>query len=214
MKANNAIKLSNNVIGVEVKNVQDIGKAQAAGLIITDESGLKYEYQVEVEERDEDGEIDVSYRDPTEQEIFERITNALADGEKVYATMTISNDFMVCDKAATTLQSGFRVGQQVYYMKNNEIVSKHIFRILLSETAPTPEKGYRNEEGIKLSDKDNNIELKGKDGNLYVLATESYYHLSPTNLKFRGYYGEIVKRESEIFATKEELVKHLLGEDK
>lgn len=42
MKANNAIKLSNNVIGVEVKNVQDIVKAQSAGLIITDESGPKY----------------------------------------------------------------------------------------------------------------------------------------------------------------------------
>lgn len=210
MEVNNAIKLKYNVIGVEVKNVQDIVKAQAAGLIITDESGLSYDYPVETEEN-EDGELEC--RTPTEQEIFERITNELADGEKLYATMIISNNLMVCDKAATTLQSGFRVGQKVYYMKNNEIVSKHIFRILLSETAQTPEKGWRDEEGIKLSDKNNNIELKGKDGNLYVLATESYYQVSPTNLQFRGYYDEIVKRESEIFATKEELVKHFLGED-
>ena len=74
MKAENAVRLSDNLVGVEIYTIQDVVKAQAAGLKLINKDGIGYDYSVVIE--DEDGED--AEREPTEQEVFERITKDLA----------------------------------------------------------------------------------------------------------------------------------------
>ena len=100
MNVNNAINVFKNIVGVEVATIQDVVKAQSAGLYITGKDGWGYDYDIEDEE---DGEK----RTPTEQEIFDRITKALAAGEKVYACMTLANDLCVTKDTNTIIQSNF-----------------------------------------------------------------------------------------------------------
>lgn len=68
MKTTKAVRLSDNFVGVEINTIQDVVKAQAAGLKLVDKEGWEYSiYTIDDEETGEE-------RDPTEQEIFEHIT--------------------------------------------------------------------------------------------------------------------------------------------
>lgn len=125
MNANNAINVFKNIVGVEVATIQDVVKAQSAGLYITGKDGWGYDYDIEDEENGEE-------RTPTEQEIFDRITKALAAGEKVYACMTLANDLCVTKDTNTTMQSNFFVNQKVYTMHENKIVKGEIIYLSLS----------------------------------------------------------------------------------
>lgn len=125
MKAENAVRLSDNLVGVEVNTIQDVVKAQAAGLELINKDGIGYDYSVVIE--DEDGED--AEREPTEQEVFERITKDLAEGDEVYACMRIADDWAVQEKAATTMCTNFYVGQKVYLMRDNKIVEDEIIYI-------------------------------------------------------------------------------------
>lgn len=125
MNANNAINVFKNIVGVEVATIQDVVKAQSAGLYITGKDGWGYDYDIEDEENGEE-------RTPTEQEIFDRITKALAAGEKVYACMTLANDLYVTKDTNTTMQSNFFVNQKVYTMHENKIVKGEIIYLSLS----------------------------------------------------------------------------------
>lgn len=125
MNANNAINVFKNIVGVEVATIQDVVKAQSAGLYITGKDGWGYDYDIEDEE---DGEK----RTPTEQEIFDRITKALAAGEKVYACMTLANNLCVTKDTNTTMQSNFFVNQKVYTLHENKIVMGEIIYLSLS----------------------------------------------------------------------------------
>lgn len=125
MNVNNAINVFKNIVGVEVATIQDVVKAQSAGLYITGKDGWGYDYDIEDEE---DGEK----RTPTEQEIFDRITKALAAGEKVYACMTLANDLCVTKDTNTIMQSNFFVNQKVYTMHENKIVKGEIIYLSLS----------------------------------------------------------------------------------
>ena len=53
MNVNNAINVFKNIVGVEVATIQDVVKAQSAGLYITGKDGWGYDYDIEDEE---DGE--------------------------------------------------------------------------------------------------------------------------------------------------------------
>ena len=125
MNANNAINVFKNIVGVEVATIQDVVKAQSAGLYITGKDGWGYDYDIEDEENCEE-------RTPTEQEIFDRITKALAAGEKVYACMTLANDLCVTKNTNTTMQSNFFVNQKVYTLHENKIVMGEIIYLSLS----------------------------------------------------------------------------------
>ena len=125
MNANNAINVFKNIVGVEVATIQDVVKAQSAGLYITGKDGWGYDYDIE----DEENGVE---RTPTEQEIFDRITKALAAGEKVYACMTLANDLCVTKDTNTTMQSNFFVNQKVYTMHENKIVKGEIIYLSLS----------------------------------------------------------------------------------
>ncbi len=124
MKATKAVKINENMVGVEVLNIQDVVKAQAAGLELVDKEGWGYDYTTDDEETGEEVE-------PTEQEIFERITKDLAEGKEVYACMILSDDFDVQEHAKTNLKTNFYVGQQVFLMRDNKIAEDEIIRINL-----------------------------------------------------------------------------------
>lgn len=124
MKAENAVRLSDNLVGFEVYTIQDVVKAQAAGLSLLNKDGLGYEYEVINEESGEE-------REPTEQEVFERINKDLSEGNEVYACMFIGDGWCVQEKAATTMRTNFYVGQKVYLMRDNKIVEDDIVYISL-----------------------------------------------------------------------------------
>ena len=94
MKAENAVRMSDNLVGIEVHTIQDVVKAQAAGLNLLNKDGLGYEYEVINEESGEE-------REPTEQEIFDRIAKALADGETVHACMEIMDGLYIAKEYNT-----------------------------------------------------------------------------------------------------------------
>lgn len=122
MKAENAVRLRDNLVGVEIYTIQDVVKAQAAGLSLLNKDGLGYEYEVINEESGEE-------REPTEQEVFERINKDLSEGNEVYACMFIRDGWCVQEKAATTMHTNFYVGQKVYLMRDNKIVEDEIIYI-------------------------------------------------------------------------------------
>lgn len=127
MKTTKAVRLSDNFVGVEINTIQDVVKAQAAGLKLVDKEGWEYSiYTIDDEETGEE-------REPTEQEIFERITKDLSEGKEVYACMELSSDWEVQERAKTHLTTNFYVGQQVFIMRHNKIAEKTISRIILEK---------------------------------------------------------------------------------
>ena len=129
MNTNNAIYIFGHMVGVEVENIQDVVKAQEIGFYLSDEQGNGYNYNI-MREDEEGNEVQC---EPTEQEIFERVSTALADGEKVYACMTLSPDWDVQRHANTHLKTNFYVGQQVFLLRDNKIAEKTIHRIILEK---------------------------------------------------------------------------------
>lgn len=153
MKATKAVMINENMVGVEVLNIQDVVKAQAAGLELVDKEGWGYDYTTDDEETGEEVE-------PTEQEIFERITKDLAEGKEVYACMILSDDFDVQEHAKTNLKTNFYVGQHVYLMRDNKIAEKTISRISIEKNG--------EKEVCKLLLAHDNMYTKGVD----VFATK------------------------------------------
>ncbi len=127
MKTTKAVRLSDNFVGVEIDTIQDVVKAQAAGLKLADKEGWEYSiYTIDDEETREE-------REPTEQEIFEHITKDLSEGKEVYACMELSSDWEVQERVKTHLRTNFYVGQQVFLLRDNKIAEKTISRIVLEK---------------------------------------------------------------------------------
>ena len=127
MKTTKAVRQSDNFVGVEINTIQDVVKAQAAGLKLVDKEGWEYSiYTIDDEETGEE-------REPTEQEIFEHITEDLSKGKEVYACMELSYDWEVQERAKTHLTTNFYVGQQVFLMRDNKIAEKTISRIIIEK---------------------------------------------------------------------------------
>lgn len=125
MKTNKAVRLSDNLVGVEINTIQDVVKAQAAGLELVDKEGWGYDDYTIVDESGEE-------RSPTEQEFFDRITKDLADGKEVYACMILANDFRVQRNAKTSLLCDFYLHQNVYTMHENKIAEGEIVYLSLA----------------------------------------------------------------------------------
>ena len=124
MKTNKAVRLSDNLVGVEINTIQDVVKAQAAGLELVDKEGWGYDFTI-VEEGGEE-------RKPTEQEVFDRIAKDLAEDKEVYACMQIANDWRVQRNAKTNLLCDFYLHQHVYTMHENKIVEGEIVYLSLA----------------------------------------------------------------------------------
>lgn len=211
MKATKAVMINKNMVGVEVMNIQDVVKAQAAGLELVDKEGWGYDYTTDDDETGEE-------REPTEQEIFERITKDLAEGKEVYACMILSDDFDVQEHAKTNLKTNFYVHQIVYTMNENKIVEGEIIHLSLSY-------GHLEDDAV-------NARLGSAAEKLYYFIGSFFTNNSTPEIlftkksqivgKLRSLFMDacvVMKTEKgkyltrpidEIFATKEELVDNLM----
>lgn len=154
MKTTKAVRLSDNFVGVEINTIQDVVKALAAGLKLVDKEGWEYSiYTIDDEETGEE-------REPTEQEIFEHITEDLSKGKEVYACMELSYDWEVQERAKTHLTTNFYVGQQVFLLRDNKIAEKTISRIIIEKN--------EDKEVCKVLLRHDNVYTKGTD----VFATK------------------------------------------
>ncbi len=193
----------NNYVGIKLNSVSEIMKYNAlnANFSICNESEYYFDEYVE----EDDGTGNITEREPTENEKLERILQAFNNGDTLYATFWLDCGEVV-PSAATTLQSDFYVGQEVYFMKGNKIQSKFIFRIMLNSVVYYD----GSEDYTKIVDGENkSIELSHNKSNIYFLASKRCYE-SIHNRECVSYGHMEAKKEDEIFATKEELVKHLM----
>jgi len=203
-----------NFVGFEITTIQEVVKAQACGLVITDKDGGDYHYEFE----DEDENGDVFDREPTDKEVFDRIAEDIANGHTLVAGFWLDTDkVQVVPRAAITLQTDFHIGQEVYTMRNNKIIEAKVHRLWLTQggetyfkntdylvsdivremrncvTTLSANKATLNYIGSRIDDskamEENMAYLVNKEKKLYKLV-----------------------KLSDVFATKEELVKHLMEE--
>lgn len=210
MKTNKAVKMGSNLVGVEINTIQDVVKAQAAGLELVNKDGWGYNYTTDDEETGEEVE-------PTEKEIFDRITKDIAEGKEVYACMILADDWRVQRNAKTNLLCDFYLHQHVYTMHENKIVEGEIVYLSLAQgrlgdnaanalygdmaeqlyynigyyftNGRTPKIGFQREQIIK---KINSLKMHAH----VVLKTKKC--------------GYLTRDLEEIFATTDELVANLM----
>lgn len=208
--------ISRNVLGIKVNDVSDIMKYATFGdgFGICNEDGYTFtEYIVDI---DEDGETE---REPTEKEVLDRAIRAFNKGQNLYATIYVGCADLV-PKAATTLQCAFRVGQEVYTMLDNKIARGEIEHITLTK-ALNPMEMYVDFKSRDLVRRICNHILY----ECFPAGTKDYYQLkcrddverdiktavSDASVIIRIGQTRYTRGMGEIFATKEELVKDLMG---
>lgn len=202
--------MGSNLVGVEINTIQDVVKAQAAGLELVNKDGCGYNYTTDDEETGEEVE-------PTEKEIFDRITKDIAEGKEVYACMILEDDWRVQRNAKTNLLCDFYLHQHVYTMHENKIVEGEIVYLSLAQgslgdnaanalygdmaeqlyynigyyftNGRTPKIGFQREQIIK---KINSLKMHAH----VVLKTKKC--------------GYLTRDLEEIFATTDELVANLM----
>lgn len=211
--------LLNGKIGFEVKDIKDILAAKSLGMGICDEDA--YYFDEYIIEEDEDGEeVD---REPTDNEITNRIIEGMKDGAKIYATCRVPKGFTLVNDTNTTLQSDLFVGQHAFAMVDNKITEVRIIYISLSKgdvskgdmdsaLADVAEKLYytigfcfkSSLESYVPSDKEKVIKNSVRK---YAMGNQVIACYSKNN---NAIYDTFPLEE--VFATKEELVKHLMEE--
>lgn len=191
-------------VGIKINSISEIMKYNALKGIFSIWSEHEDTFEDYVEVTDDNG--NVTKREPTEDEKLKRILEAFKNGSTLYATFWLDCGKVV-PKANTTLQSNFRVGQEVFFMYENKICSKLIFRILLNKVVDY--NSADDNTSITNGQTDDIIRMCHNKENLYWLGDTKGY-ISNCGRKCNKYYQLEVKKESEIFATKDELVKHLM----
>lgn len=194
-----------NLLGMELKNIQDVLNAHNLGLHIKADGGEEYLDSRYDEELDD-------WRDATTEELIEEAQVAFRAVGKLYGVFDLPADYRLAPAKATTLQTDFRVGQEVYLLVNNKITKAVIKQIWLEEG-----KGC-----LRYSDY-----IASEICNEFYARCQTVHHNSPTfsyicdkidsvraqdeSFVSVGYNGIIkLAKLSEVFATKDELVKHLL----
>ena len=207
----------NNYVGIKLSSVSEIMKYNALkdSFSICDESEYYFDEYVEVTH--DNGEV--TEREPTENEKLERILQAFKDKKALYATFWLDCG-EVWPTNATTLQSKFYVGQKVFAMRNNKIVEGEIVHLSLTRS--------KNNDKLIADYKSNSL----GENVFHIVASEispnftNYYcfdnrHILEDKLKRALNDDQVLLNVGnqyfaygfdEIFATKEELVKHLMEE--
>lgn len=148
-------------------------------------------------------------REANKDERFERLVKALNDGEELYATFYVDCG-SVEEQATTRLTSRFEAGQEVFVMCDNKICTKLIQRIVLSSSRGV----VGSYDKVKLDcyyrqELNNTIQMDKNDTAIYVLSKKKQWSYVDRNW---CYYDIDIRKEQEIFATREELINHLIME--
>lgn len=203
-------------VGIKINSISEIMKYNA----LKEQFSIWNEYECafddDVEVTDDDG--NVTEREPTENEKIERILEAFNNGTVLYAVFQLDCGRVFSD-LATTFQSKYAIGQQVFTMKDNKIVSGRIVFISLSDYEDD-KKLYVDYHCRDIGEKIYNI----VSANLCPTRYLDYYSFSERDrikriLKVALNKNYIVleigrnyvsRSLGDIFSSKEELVKHLM----
>lgn len=208
--------LENGMIGFNLTNINELLAAKQLGMYVCDLNGNYFDEDIVGD--------DGSYRDPTEEEKTNRAVDAMRNGYVVCATMSVPAEYKLVERKSTTLQCDFYHGQHVYMMYNNKIVSVEILRIWLTRG----DIEYKNDSldiaerlfnEVKSFSSMNNLGVWG------VLPNREKNYLADkidvtkarcndfarVQLDDNKKVGLMVNLD-ELFATKEELIKHLMEE--
>ena len=203
-------------VGIKINSISEIMKYNALKeqFSIWNEYEGTYDYDVEV--TDDDGSV--TEREPTENEKIERILEAFNNGTVLYAVFQLDCGRVFSD-LPTTFQSKYAIGQQVFIMMDNKIVSGRIVFISLSDYEDD-KKLYVDYRSRDIGEKIYNI----VSANLCPTRYLNYYSFSERdrierNLKValnKNYVILEIDRNyvsrslGDIFSSKEELVNHLM----
>lgn len=206
---NNTVRFSGNSLGIKINSIAELTLYHQLDNVFWICDDEEYYFNGEVVYTDVDG--NEQRREPTREELFERLVKVFNDGEALYAKVHIDCG-QIDDYAVTRLTSNFMVGQEVYVMDNNKICKKYIQRIILScGDGKLGEKSRVNLSQHYCNEKEKSMEMADTYTSVYVLANEKEW--SNVLKKYR-YYKIDIRKEQEVFATKEDLVKHLMDESK
>lgn len=126
----NTKNFGNGYVGIKINSISEIMKYNA----LKEQFSIWNEYECafddDVEVTDDDG--NATEREPTENEKIERYLEAFNNGTVLYAVFQLDCGRVFSD-LATTFQSKYAIGQQVFTMKDNKIVSGRIVFISLSD---------------------------------------------------------------------------------
>lgn len=207
-----------NFVGRELENVQDLVKALAAGMDIANIDGCGYCTYGEKEVVDEEGNTKYEEYEKSEQELFEEMKSDLENGLNVYAGFFLDyKENSIVPASAINLQSNFYIGQEVYTMKNNKVIKAAIRRLWLTQGGETYFKDTDYLVGDIVREMRNCVTtlsankatldfIGSRIDNCKAMEENMAYLVNKKN------FYKLVKL-SEVFATKEELVKHLMMED-
>lgn len=212
----NTKNFGNGYVGIKINSISEIMKYNA----LKEQFSIWNEYECafddDVEVTDDNG--NVTEREPTENEKIERILEAFNSGTVLYAVFQLDCGRVFSD-LATTFQSKYAIGQQVFTMKDNKIVSGRIVFISLSDYEDD-KKLYVDYHCRDIGEKIYNI----VSANLCPTRYLDYYSFSERDrikriLKVALNKNYIVleigrnyvsRSLGDIFSSKEELVKHLM----
>lgn len=212
----NTKEFGNGYVGIKINSISEIMKYNA----LKEQFSIWNEYEGtfddDVEVTDDDG--NVTEREPTENEKIERYLEAFNNGIVLYAVFQLDCGRVFSD-LPTTFQSKYAIGQQVFIMMDNKIVSGRIVFISLSDYEDD-KKLYVDYRSRDIGEKIYNI----VSANLCPTRYLNYYSFSERdrierNLKValnKNYVILEIDRNyvsrslGDIFSSKEELVKHLM----
>lgn len=196
-----------NLLGFELESIQEVLNANNLGFHIVADGGEEY-----LDTRYDEGEDD--WRDATTDELIEEAQAAFRAVGKLYAIIDIPTDYTIAPVRKTTLQTDFYVGQTVYVMHDNKVTKTTIAQLVLVE----------GENSFSSS----NTMAADFEHTFYQRCNERYTN-EPTHnyirqeinrvrtperssacVKIDGYYMFV--ELTEVFATKEDLAKHLIEE--
>lgn len=212
----NTKNFGNGYVGIKINSISEIMKYNALKEQFSIWNEHEGTFDDDVEVTDDDG--NVTEREPTENEKIERYLEAFNNGTVLYAVFQLDCGRVFSD-LATTYQSKYAIGQQVFIMRDNKIASGRIVLISLSD--------YEDDKKLY-------VDYHSRD------IGERIYNIVSTNLcptSYRNYYSfserdrierclkaalnnnyvildidrnYVSKRLGDIFSSKEELVKHLM----
>ena len=212
----NTKNFGNGYVGIKINSISEIMKYNS----LKEQFSIWNEYEGtfddDVEVTDDDG--NVTEREPTENEKIERILKAFNNGIVLYAVFKLDCGRVFSD-LPTTFQSKYAVGQKVFIMMDNKIVSgrivlislsdyeddkklyvdyhsrdigEEIYNIVSANLCPTR---YLDYASFSESDRINRILKVALNKNYVVLEIGRNY---------------VSRSLGDIFSSKEELVKHLM----
>lgn len=170
MKKNEVFFKDTNFVGYEVESVQEVVKGLAANMQFANQDGVGFCY--DEEEEDEDG--NTTYREPTEQEVFDRIQDFMLNFDGVvYMGMFLDNSkYMVTPYKITTLQSDFCVRQRVYIVHDNKIVYAQVQKVQMVSYYDGSTSGTETKYEVAWSEYGRTYSAIVKDGEMFASVAE------------------------------------------